>query len=77
MPTYVFQCLDCQESFDVRASMREKEAGLAPECPRCNGPHVRQLITGTFVVGSNRPPNPLPTTGRGCWGGGPGSGCCG
>ncbi len=34
MPFYEFQCKDCKTTYDVRASIKEKEAGLHPECPQ-------------------------------------------
>ncbi len=36
MPLYDFQCEDCDEIFEVRASIREKAARLKPECPKCH-----------------------------------------
>ena len=33
MPLYDYQCKGCQAVFEVRATFKEKEAGLQPECP--------------------------------------------
>jgi len=41
MPIYDFQCKQCNEVFEVRATIREKEAGLAPGCPNCDSRDVR------------------------------------
>lgn len=50
MPTYSFQCQDCQEVFDVYATFKEKEAGLKPQCPQCQSKKTRQLLTsGLFL----------------------------
>ena len=37
MPLYEYQCQACEEVFEVRASIREKEAGLVLVCPKCGG----------------------------------------
>jgi putative FmdB family regulatory protein len=50
MPFYEFQCKDCQTKYDVRASIKEKEAGLHPECPQCNGIHSHQVISAGLVL---------------------------
>jgi putative FmdB family regulatory protein len=73
MPIYGFECEECAESFDVRASIREKEAGLLPECPSCHSKRTRQLISaglwlrssgGSSLPSSGCGPNAMP-------------GCCG
>lgn len=71
MPIYDFQCTQCNEVFEVRATIREKEAGLRPECPICKSLEVRQQITaGLFLHSSLRMTTP------GC-GPNSGPGCCG
>lgn len=74
MPTYGYECPRCRESFEVRASIREKEAGLAPACPHCGATGARQVLTGAFVMGSRRGNDP--TRRPACGPGGP-AGCCG
>ena len=50
MPVYCFKCNECDTVFDVNASFKDKDNGLEPECPKCHGREVRQLITaGMFV----------------------------
>ncbi len=72
MPVYVFQCQDCQEVFDVRASFKEKEAGLQPLCPQCESQQTLQVITaGLFIRGSNGANISLPACGPTA-----GPGCC-
>ncbi len=75
MPLYSFRCEDCDTIFDVRASIKEKENGLNPECPQCHGQNARQVITaGLLMHDGGR------TGGSGGVGGcGPdaGPGCCG
>ena len=72
MPVYVFQCQDCQEVFDVRASFKEKEAGLEPLCPICQSQQTLQVITaGLFIRGSNGASISLPACGPTA-----GPGCC-
>ena len=73
MPTYVYQCTNCQEIFDVQAAIKEKAAGLTPVCPQCASFETLQLITaGLLITGSGKSSFGPP----GC---GPGSrpGCCG
>jgi putative FmdB family regulatory protein len=74
MPFYAFECEQCDEIFDVRATIKEREAGLQPECPNCHDVHVKSLITAGLVVhGSDG--GSLSAAGPAC---GCGSGgCCG
>ena len=74
MPFYAFECEQCHEVFDVRATIKEREAGLQPECPNCHDMHVKSLITAGLVVhGSDG--GSLSAAGPAC---GCGSGgCCG
>ncbi len=72
MPFYNFQCEQCHETFDVRASIKEKEAGLEPECPKCHSKTTRQVITAGLVLrGSNGSRIALPGCGPDA-----GPGCC-
>lgn len=72
MPVYVFQCQDCHEVFDVRASFKEKEAGLEPQCPICQGQQTKQVITtGLFIHGTDGASLSLPNCGPNA-----GAGCC-
>jgi putative FmdB family regulatory protein len=50
MPYYDFQCEKCEEVFEVRASIAEKQAGLHPECPKCQSQKTRQRITAGLVI---------------------------
>lgn len=50
MPLYDYQCARCKAVFEVRATFKEKEAGLEPQCPRCNSSKTHQLLTlGMFL----------------------------
>lgn len=74
MPLYEYQCQDCQAVFEVRATFKEKEEGLKPECPQCQSKQTRQLLTSGLllhVVSDNTPQG-----GCACGTGGR-SGCCG
>jgi len=71
MPIYDFQCKQCNEVFEVRATIHQKEAGLTPECPNCDSLDVRQLITaGLFLHGGAN-------TALSACGPNAGPGCCG
>lgn len=50
MPIYNFQCEQCSEIFEVRATFKEKEAGLEPECPKCHSQETHQMITAGLVL---------------------------
>ncbi len=74
MPIYDFQCDRCEMIFEVRASFKEKEAGLKPACPNCQTTETHQLLTvGLFVHGGadgvSIPSYCGPNAGPGCCGG--------
>jgi putative FmdB family regulatory protein len=72
MPYYSYICEQCSEVFDIRASFKEKEAGLEPECPECHNNVTRQMITaGLFIRGSEGASLSLPACGPDA-----GPGCC-
>lgn len=72
MPLYSFQCQRCGKIFDVRASIQERIDGLFPDCPNCDSPDVRQLISAVSVIhGTGESPSVS------CCGPRPKSGCCG
>jgi putative FmdB family regulatory protein len=50
MPFYDFQCEQCEINFEVRATIKEKQAGLQPECPICHGYRVKQVVTAGLVL---------------------------
>lgn len=73
MPLYDYQCEQCQAIFEVRATIKEKEAGLEPECPNCHGKQTRQIITAGLILhgaGSSE-------ISASCCGPNAGPGCCG
>lgn len=72
MPVYEYRCEECGERFDVRASFAEKQAGLEPACPSCEGRRVRQVITAGLFLRSGATTGASPS---GCAPSG-GAGCC-
>ncbi len=70
IPRYDYQCKECGEAFEVRATIQDKEAGLVVACPMCGSREVRQKLTIAAMVhgGTLRS---LPTCGPNA-----GSGCC-
>ena len=75
MPVYEYQCQHCETVFEVRATFKEKEAGLKPECPQCHSKQARQLLTsGLFLRRSDddgaalEAPPCGPNAGPGCCG---------
>ncbi len=72
MPFYNYYCENCDEVFEIRALFKEKDAGLEPECPKCQSKKTRQVITaGLFIQGSGGASLPLSSCGPN-----PGPGCC-
>ena len=78
MPLYDFRCKQCGHPFTVRASFKEKDAGLQPECPMCHAVKTQPVLTaGIFIgqaAGGSSESLPLPMSGPTC---GCGSGGCG
>ena len=72
MPFYDYHCQVCGKVFEVRATIKEKEAGLKPACPKCGGREVRQKLTTASTVHGGSQSSP-PT----CCGPQAGPGCCG
>jgi putative FmdB family regulatory protein len=75
MPNYEYVCSECQNKFDVRASIVQKEKGLKPECPNCHGKKTIQVFSsfavgggskGGFNPGGGFMPGCGPTAGSGC-----------
>ena len=74
MPFYAFQCEQCAEDFEVRATIKEREAGLHPACPNCHTTHVKPKITAGLVMhGSDGGSLSSAAAACGCGRGG----CCG
>ena len=70
MPLYDYKCTECGEAFEVRATIKEKEAGLVVACPMCGSHEVRQRLTVPAMVHGGKVRS-LPTCGPNA-----GSGCC-
>jgi len=69
MPLYDYQCKDCGEVFEVRATIKEKEAGLVLVCPKCRSAEARQMLTFASMLRGGRlssPPTCGPNAGTGC-----------
>ncbi len=67
---YAFKCEECNQQFDVRASVAEMDQGLHPECPSCRSPKVVQDFTNVGMVfrggGQRGGPRCGPGAGGGC-----------
>ena len=71
MPLYDYQCNACGELFEIRATIKEKIAGLNLVCPKCGSADARQLLTTAMVLhGSQELSQPVcePNAGPGCCG---------
>lgn len=47
---YEFRCRSCGRRFEVHATLKEKEAGLSPQCPRCGSAEVSRVFTPVLFV---------------------------
>ena len=72
MPLYDFQCEHCGTVFEIRATFKEKEAGLEPECPQCQSKEMKQVLTAGLLIHNDGASLSLPVCGSNC-----GPGCCG
>ncbi|MFQ5859813.1 MAG: zinc ribbon domain-containing protein [Anaerolineae bacterium] len=74
MPTYDYQCRDCEHGFEVRATFKQKDAGLRPECPECHSTDTQQAFRSMMFIRSSDGASVVPML-MGC---GPnmGPGCC-
>jgi putative FmdB family regulatory protein len=71
MPMYEYYCQDCDNKFEIKASISEKEKGLKVKCPGCGSNKTVQVLGNFFTFskggsgfGGGCGPNPTP-------------GCCG
>ncbi len=53
MPLYDYCCDECGTTFEVRATIKQKQDGLEPECPKCHSHAARQVITAGLVLHGN------------------------
>ncbi|MDP2860792.1 MAG: hypothetical protein Q8N98_03720 [bacterium] len=44
MNTYTYKCADCENLFNVKATLEEKESGLGerPACPKCQSKNIKE-----------------------------------
>ena len=67
---YAYICDKCGASFTVKATLTEKERGLAPRCPRCGSTDATQDLSGVGVIlrgpGAGGSPMCGPGSGAGC-----------
>ena len=47
---YEFRCHRCGRRFEVYATLKEKEAGLSPHCPRCGSADVARVFTPVLFL---------------------------
>jgi putative FmdB family regulatory protein len=52
MPTYDYQCQECGHTFEVRATISQKAAGLKPECPECHSTATQQAFRSMMFIRS-------------------------
>jgi putative FmdB family regulatory protein len=52
MATYTYKCADCSNTFDVQATIQEKEEGKGSKfiCPKCRSENIRQEFSVTNFI---------------------------
>ena len=68
MPKYTYKCNECENKFDVEASIKEKEEDSDKDsnkfnCPKCKSKHTKQVFSLMSFFSSDK-------------GGDKGKGCC-
>ena len=60
MPIYSYQCDQCLEQFELRASFEEKDHGFNMKCPKCQSVKVHQILgIGISISGKSRNSGPI------------------
>lgn len=77
MASYDYRCRNCGNVFTVRATFKEKEAGLDPVCPVCHVRDAKQVIGAPMLAGAgaNNKSISLPIQSGSCCGSGGSCGC--
>ncbi len=71
MPTYNYKCKACENTFSIKATVKEKGEGLEPSCPKCESENTFQIFNSVGIIGSSGSGN------AGCSTCPPGANCCG
>ncbi|MCK5022394.1 MAG: zinc ribbon domain-containing protein [Candidatus Pacebacteria bacterium] len=62
MPNYDFECQDCHQVFEVRATIKEMEEGEI-SCTKCNSKDIKRIFNGCgFCCGRSS----FPTSSSSC-----------
>ncbi len=72
MPIYEYFCQDCENKFEIKASLSEKQKGLKVICPGCGSNKTIQILGNFFTFSKDSSSN----FSSGC-GPNPTPGCCG
>lgn len=54
MPTYEYQCRDCETTFEVRRAITEHSGSERPACPECGSRKTRRLLSSFFPNTSSK-----------------------
>ena len=52
MPIYTYLCEECGTEFEAFASIKKKEQGWKPVCPKCGSPLTRHTYRSVAIVAS-------------------------
>ncbi len=53
---YDYRCTKCEDIFEVKMSLSEKENGAAVACPNCGSNETRQMISALNIGGGSSSP---------------------
>jgi len=71
---YSFICNDCDNTFEIRASISEMSKGLRIICPHCNSNNVRRDYSSIYLSSTKDKSSSNSSACSGCSGN---RGCCG
>lgn len=54
MPIYEYFCQNCENKFEIKATMQEKEKGLKTKCPGCGSNKTIQILGNFFAFSKGR-----------------------
>ncbi len=66
---YDYRCTKCEDIFEVRLSLAEKENGKPVECSNCGSVETRQMISALNIGGGSAASQPEKVPAPSC--------CCG
>lgn len=54
MPSYDYVCQDCEEPFEIHASISEYSKGMKPRCPNCGSRKAIRTFTSFNILAGSK-----------------------